>query len=482
MDTELYTSSFEIFLVLIITLFYFIIASVEDLKKKEVYNYINYSYVFIIFFLGFFLSIFSKDILFFSKVVSGIIIGFFLGSLLFSMGLWGGGDAKFMMGFGGSFALLSQSLHSFILDKFWFQSLKISLSDYFFPLIYGSSIALIIISLITVIFLLILLFIRKNRNKLFRDGLILCALFLFQIFALSPNLIFELRIVSALFFILGIFIIPSNAFLNLGSFKKKSLIEIEKDIKLGKVWYLTKEIELENKEILTYEETSSGLSKHHIDQLKKYHSNKYEVEVVRPFSVGIIMTINLFVILLSFTYSSFFMVFDIFLHMIEFLLLSFTAGGILVILMVLLYIIRNFKLCILELLKKQLKYLILILLLVSILLLFTPFYLFSILALTIATALLFMFFVKLVEDKLFIQEIEISDLVPGDWIIQDIKTKSKTLFKKEDFTLGISEDQIKILKQYELELSKILVKSGIAFIPYLFIGFLVLFTLSMSMF
>ena len=62
-----------------------------------------------------------------------------------------------------------------------FAIIKEQIFNYLFPLIIGSSLALIFISLICEIFLLALLFVRRKNFVLFKDGLLLCALLLFQI-------------------------------------------------------------------------------------------------------------------------------------------------------------------------------------------------------------------------------------------------------------------------------------------------------------
>ena len=477
---ELFTINFETFFILMMTMLYFLIASYEDFKKKEVYNYLNYSYAFVIIAFGIFISLLNQDLDFLIKIIVGVLLGFFLGSLIFSLGMWGGGDAKFMIGFGGCFAILSQSLHSFVIFSFEYATLKHMIFGYFFPFIYGASIALILCSVIGVFLLLALLYFRRDNRVLFKDGMLLIALLLFQIFALYPFLPFELRLFCGIMFILGFFLIPEDAFLNLGAFKKKTISELKEDLKQKKVWHLTQDIVHKKEVVLGLDECVNGIYEHNLNTLQKTFSKSHLIEVVRPFSIGVIMFLNMFIMLLSFTYSTFFMVLDVFIHMVEFLLLSFTIGGIYVISLIFFQIIFNFKSTILELTKiKKILFSILIILIFFIQI-FIPseFSMLKLLFSLIFGLIIFFDFAKLIEKNLFVIKTPISKLSPGDWIVEDVIVKDKTLFRKEDFNLGINEEQIKVLKNYSKELKFVIVKSGIAFIPHLFAGFLVLMILN----
>ena len=90
------------YIVLLIVLFTFLIASFEDIKKREVYDYINFAFAFIIIIIAVFDSIQLSSIEPLKYVGFGLLIGFLLGSALFYSGIWGGGDAKFLIGFGAS--------------------------------------------------------------------------------------------------------------------------------------------------------------------------------------------------------------------------------------------------------------------------------------------------------------------------------------------------------------------------------------------
>ena len=84
---------------------------------------------------------------------------------------------------------------------------------------------------------------------------------------------------------------------------------------------------------------------------------------------------------------------------------------------------------------------------------------------------------KKVEKHMFVNKKELTKIVPGDWIVEDIETNGKKIYTIENFKLGVSEEQIKRLKELAKKhenLNSIYVKDGIAFLPPLFIGFLLI--------
>ena len=74
-----------------------------------------------------------------------------------------------------------------------------------------------------------------------------------------------------------------------------------------------------------------------------------------------------------------------------------------------------------------------------------------------------------VEQVCFLNFIPVNALVEGDWIVKDIKVRGEYICGKRD--LGISQEQIKLLQKHGVK--KVLVKSGIPFIPSFFLAFVV---------
>lgn len=78
-------------------------------------------------------------------------------------------------------------------------------------------------------------------------------------------------------------------------------------------------------------------------------------------------------------------------------------------------------------------------------------------------------FMKTVENSSMYKMYDIKRLTEGDWIVKVIKHKGKYICGPKD--LGITKEQIKLLKKYKIK--QVLVKEGIPFIPPKLIAFIV---------
>lgn len=91
------------------------IATITDIKRREVPDYVNYSLLIAGIAIGAISSIFSWTIWPLVNAVAGFITGYVLAALLFYTGQWGGGDAKMLMGLGAlhgiGFTTLYQVTH-----------------------------------------------------------------------------------------------------------------------------------------------------------------------------------------------------------------------------------------------------------------------------------------------------------------------------------------------------------------------------------
>ena len=94
--------NFEVVFLLILALVWLVFATVQDIKKREIANWLNFSLV--VFALGFrfFYSLFSIDsgFGFFYQGLIGLGIFFVLGHLFYYGKLFAGGDAKLMISLG----------------------------------------------------------------------------------------------------------------------------------------------------------------------------------------------------------------------------------------------------------------------------------------------------------------------------------------------------------------------------------------------
>ena len=77
-----------------------IVASITDLRKREVPDLLNFSLIAIGLMIGLLNSIFGQNIWFLVSSVLGLILGYLIGAAMFYTGQWGGGDAKMLMGLG----------------------------------------------------------------------------------------------------------------------------------------------------------------------------------------------------------------------------------------------------------------------------------------------------------------------------------------------------------------------------------------------
>ncbi|MEN7982190.1 MAG: A24 family peptidase [Nanoarchaeota archaeon] len=92
--------SFEIIFLSVLALIWIIFATVQDLRKREVANWLNFSLI--IFALGFrfFYSLFNENFNFFYQGLIGLGIFFVLGNLFYYGRIFAGGDAKLMIALG----------------------------------------------------------------------------------------------------------------------------------------------------------------------------------------------------------------------------------------------------------------------------------------------------------------------------------------------------------------------------------------------
>jgi Flp pilus assembly protein protease CpaA len=77
-----------------------IIATITDLKKREVPDYVSYGLIIIAFAISVVYSIINWDYIFFAQSVMGFILGLIIAYAMFYLGQWGGGDSKLIMGLG----------------------------------------------------------------------------------------------------------------------------------------------------------------------------------------------------------------------------------------------------------------------------------------------------------------------------------------------------------------------------------------------
>lgn len=184
--------SFEVAFLGVLALVWIVFATVQDLRSREVANWLNFSLI--IFALGFrfFFSLFNDNFIFFYQGLIGLGIFFILGNLFYYSRVFAGGDAKLMIALG--------AVLPFYYDIF--SNLKIFVSFLFVFFFVGA-----IYGLFVSVFLAVRNFkkFRREASKQFRKKKIFILIFLFA--GLS---IFSFGFFEEVFFILGgfVFILP----------------------------------------------------------------------------------------------------------------------------------------------------------------------------------------------------------------------------------------------------------------------------------
>ena len=255
--------SFEIIFLIVLALVWVAFATFQDLRTREIANWLNFSLI--IFALGFrfFYSLFSESFGFFYQGLIGLGIFFILGNLLYYGRFFAGGDAKLMIALGavlpfsGSFSV----------------NLKIFASFFFIFLFVGA-----IYSIATSIYFSLGNFkkfkkefgfqLRKNKKLIYPFlflGLIL------MIFGFSESM----------FFVLGIlvFVLP-YLYIYAKAVDESCMVKKIKTSQLTEGDWLYKDIKVGKK---TIKATWDGLKKREIKQLRK----KYKIILIRygiPFS------------------------------------------------------------------------------------------------------------------------------------------------------------------------------------------------------
>jgi Flp pilus assembly protein protease CpaA len=180
----------EVMFLSVLAIFWLAFATFQDLKKREIANWINFSLL--IFALGFrfFYSLFSDSFAFFYQGLIGLAIFFILSNLLYYSRFFGGGDFKLLISLG---AILPFS-ESFLIN------IKIFAVFFLFFFFIGA-----FYTILSSIYLGIANF-KKFRNQLSKQiGLIKTKKFFYLVFVLGLA-IMVLGFLEPVFFALGILI------------------------------------------------------------------------------------------------------------------------------------------------------------------------------------------------------------------------------------------------------------------------------------
>lgn len=90
----------EVIFLICLGLIWIIFATIQDLKMKEVANWLNFSLILFALGFRFFYSLFENDFHFFYQGIIGLAIFFIAGNLFYYSRIFAGGDAKLLMALG----------------------------------------------------------------------------------------------------------------------------------------------------------------------------------------------------------------------------------------------------------------------------------------------------------------------------------------------------------------------------------------------
>ena len=376
---------------ILINIIYLIITLIEDIKKKETYDFYNYSYIFlmIIFAISYILIFEKYELL--SLVSFSFFLGFFFALFLFFIGFWGGGDSKLLIGLSITIPFLNQIFNPQIIQY------DISRYLYYYDITNFSYIFLFL----NILIFMILFYYKEKKRNIFHELSFL--IILTSMFFIENKLMIYLGVVLVFLF-----------------FLREEIFDLK--IKSRKINYVNYIIIFEIFLLIIY--------------FLKVRENL-----------------------------------DSFNFMITFLTFSILSGCVFMIFYSIILYLKNYKI----------NKIYLFLFFVNLCLLFY-FYikqniLFSIFSIILCLFLIIFF--RKIEKDFFVVKKKLSEITLGDWVFQDIKKNKKIIFTKKDFHLGIDEKQLKTLKK-NFSLSKVfLVKDGIAFIPFLFCGFMIYLIVSL---
>jgi len=447
----------------------FILASYEDIKKREVYDYLNFLLAFLVLITAIFHSLLINSLTPLKSVGFGLLCGFVVGSLLYYIGLWGGGDSKFLIGFSAaSYYLISFSNSTSIMHQIY-EKMMNELS-FFLSLFINSFIKIILaIDFITLIFLVFIIILTNKKKEKFQLFFSLVLLFLGLYLDNTDFTLISFAFSAFLIIFFGKEDMLSSIYIIIK--KKVSKLKLRDRI--------DKNIKKSNKTIINFTDACEGLTKEQIELLKKELGPSKEINIRKILPISSLIGINfLCYILLIVTLNQINL--EVLSFLFKFLFFSFFIGGLLGILIIIFYAFKFKKHIKIKLNKLEKTSLLILVIITSVLSLFFYFFLDF-------TQMFFLFFIfplffflkisKQIENKVFVSKKPLSKIVPGDWIVEDIKINKTRIFQKEDFKLGIDEEQIKRLHQLSKKhphLKTIKVKDGIPFLPPLFIAFLVM--------
>ncbi|HRZ85883.1 MAG TPA: prepilin peptidase [Candidatus Paceibacterota bacterium] len=263
----------------LIVLFWIIFAVIQDLKYREIANWLNFSLAIFLLAFRFFYSVFSDNYNIFLFGIIGLVIFTILGHLLYYARFFAGGDAKLFISLG---AFLPFTLS-------WYTNFLICMVFLFGLFFLGG--------IYSMIYSGFLAYSKKNdfvsefkKNFYKKEKWFFVSLVFALIFAISGFVFSEI-----MFFVLGGFcLLLPILFIYVSSVEKICLIkEIDAD-KLTSGDWLVNSIKLKDK---TIEPNWEGVSEEDLDLIKKHYKKKILVKYGIPFSPAFLFAVIFLIVL-----------------------------------------------------------------------------------------------------------------------------------------------------------------------------------------
>ncbi|MBN2880601.1 prepilin peptidase [Candidatus Woesearchaeota archaeon] len=267
-------------LLLILCFVVLLIGSIEDIKKREIADYLNFFLLLSALVIRFFASFFSFSWSFFFEGIFGFLIFFLFSILLYYTGQWGGGDSKMLLGLGASIgASLPKSFDILSLKDFFLTEPLFK----FFILIFlvGAIYATIWTCVVAVlqwkrVFEKIKIAFSSKLFSYIRYAFIVVFL-LGSIFSISQNFIFRFLFFS----FSGVFILMYGLILLLKGVEGTAMIKSVKVSDLTEGDWVVEDVFFGTKKICGSDDL--GLELKQIESLKKHGIKEVKVKQGIPF-------------------------------------------------------------------------------------------------------------------------------------------------------------------------------------------------------
>ena len=278
-------------LLLTITITYLVIASISDLKTKEVPDFISYSLIIIALTLRLLYSLTTKDFTYLIQGLIGFAIFVALAFLFYYTKIWGGGDAKLLMGLGAVFPTYPKILLNYFIPNLNLPFLLILIIN-----------ILIIGSIYGILWSIILATMNKKQflkeiKPIYTKYKLLTSLFLIlSILILSSILIIPETKIKLMMLALSIIVLIYPYLIIFTKTIEKSCLIKNTDIgDLTEGDWLAKDVKSNNKVILSKRITE--IEKKHIQLLKKHKIKKVLIKQGIPFIPSFLLSVIISLIL-----------------------------------------------------------------------------------------------------------------------------------------------------------------------------------------